>query len=180
MKVLIIEDNRFKFEDAKDVLKCHGITEYVYFDNCEEALDFVYEPDNIKDIDFIILDLNFYMSRDIIGGKPRMPTPNAGGKFIWQMLQNEFTIPIIVFSSEDDYMNVVNDYLFISFSEYARAFDKSPLPMPFSQIKQHYAEEMEAVRQKLLDLTFVVGHAHQELELDYFITLFLNSVNSKE
>ena len=53
MKALIIEDNRFKFQDAIEVLKRHDITEYVHFDNCEEALDFVYEPDNIKNIDLV-------------------------------------------------------------------------------------------------------------------------------
>ena len=179
MKVLILEDNRFKFEDAKDVLKRHGITEYVHFDNCEEALDFVYEPDNIKNIDLIILDLNFYMSRGIIGGGHRMPTPNAGGKFIWQMLQNEITTPIIVYSSENDYMDVVNSYLFVGFSEYARAFEKGPLQPSYSQLKHQYEEEMLERRKKLLDLTFILGHAHEDLQLDFFVTQFLQSVKSE-
>ncbi len=180
MKALIIEDNRFKFQDAIEVLKRHDITEYVHFDNCEEALDFVYEPDNIKNIDLIILDLNFYMSRELIGGRCRMPTPDAGGKFIWQMLQNEITTPIIVFSSEDDYMNVVNHYLFVSFSEYARTYEKGPLPMTYSQIQRQYDEDIAERRQKLLDLTFIVGHAHEELELDFFIRQFLQSVNPED
>ncbi len=179
MRVLIIEDNRFKFQDAIDVLKRHDITKYVHFDNCEQALDFVYNSENIKNIDFIILDLNFYMSRNL-GGAYRMPTPNAGGKFIWQMLQNEITIPTIVFSSEDDYMNVVNSYLFVNFSEYARAFETGPLPMTYSQIKNQYEEERTARRKKLLDLTFIIGHAHEELQLDFFIKEFLRSAQSKD
>lgn len=180
MKALIIEDNRFKFQDAIEVLKRHGITEYVHFDNCDEALDFIYEPDNIENIDLIILDLNFFMSRGLIGERCRMPTPDAGGRFIWQMLQNEMTTPVIVYSSEEDYMNVVHNYLFVSLSEYARGYENGPLPMTYSQIQRQYDEDIAERRKKLLDLTFIVGHAHEELELDFFIKEFLRSVQSED
>ena len=77
-------------------------------------------------------------------------------------------------------MNVVNHYLFVSFSEYARTYEKGPLPMTYSQIQRQYDEDIAERRQKLLDLTFIVGHAHEELELDFFIRQFLQSVNPED
>lgn len=89
MKVLIIEDSRFKLEDAINVLKRHDITDYVHFTNCAEALDFAIHEKHIDDFDFVILDLNFYMNRPI-KGQWNPATPYAGAKFLWQMLENEF------------------------------------------------------------------------------------------
>ncbi len=179
MKVLIIEDSRFKFEDALDVLKCHNITDYVHFDNCAEALDFAIHGGHIKEFDFVILDLNFFMNRRL-KGEWASPTPFAGAKFLWQMLENELKVPVIVYSGEEDYMAILNQYLFPSLHEYADPYGDGPLVVSYSQIKSQYEEDMAIRRKKLLELDFILGHAHSDLELDYFITLFLNSVNSEE
>lgn len=179
MKVLIIEDSRYKLEDAIVVLKRHSITDYVHFESCAEALDFAIHGNHIKNFDFVILDLNFYMHRRL-KGEWNPTTPFAGAKFLWQMLENELKTPVIVYSGEDNYMDALNSYLFPSFHEYADPHGKGPQVISYNQQKQQYEEDMESRRKKLLDLDFILGHAHSDLELDYFVTLFLNSVNSEE
>lgn len=175
MKVLIVEDSRYKLEDAVDVLKKHGITDYVHLVSCHEAIDFAIYGDGRENLDLIILDLNFYMARQIIGGRSELPTPNAGAKFLWQMLENELEIPVIVFSSEEDYMNVFKEYpIASSFSEYAKKFENGPLLMTYHEIKDRYESEKRHFREKLLDLTFIVGHAHNNMELDALVTQFLD------
>lgn len=179
MKVLIIEDSRFKLEDAIDVLKRHNITDYVHFESCAEALDFAIHGNHIKDFDFVILDLNFYMNRRL-RGEWNPTTPFAGAKFLWQMLENDFKTPVIVYSGEDNYMDALNSYLFPSFHEYADPYGNGPQVASYSQQKQQYEEDMKNRSKKLLDLDFILGHAHSDCELDVFVTQFLNSVNSEE
>lgn len=76
-------------------------------------------------------------------------------------------------------MNVLNSYLFPSLYEYADPYGKGPLVISYSQVKSQYEEEMANRRNKLLELNFILGHAHNDNELDIFVTQFLDSVNSE-
>jgi hypothetical protein len=181
MKVLIIEDIRYKLEAAVDVLRKHNIYDYVHFTSCHEAIDFAIYGEGRENLDLIILDLNFYMARQLIGGHPEMPTPDAAAKFLWQMLEDELGTPVIVFSSEEDYRNVFKEYpIPSSFSEYAKKFENGPLFMTYHEMKDLYEDEKQHFCEKISDLTFIVGHAHNKIELDIFITQFLDWLNSED
>lgn len=181
MNILILEDNEYKLENAIDVLGKHGISNYKHFDNCNEAIDFVIWEKHIKDFDLIILDLNFYMSRKLIGDFRDYPTQYAGAKFLWQMLENSLSTPVLIYSSEKDYMAIFKEYpLPSSFEEYAKSFENHPLVFSYRQIQERYESEKEAVKKKFLKLDFIIGHAHSECELDFFINQFLDSINAED
>lgn len=180
MNVLILEDNEYKLENAVDVLYKHGIDNYKHFDNCNEAIDFVIWEKHIKNFDLIVLDLNFYMSRKLIGDYQGLPTQNAGAKFLWQMLENNLSTPVIIYSSEEDYMTIFKEYpVPSSFEEYAKSFENHPLVFSYRQIQERYESEKNEVSKKLLALDFIIGHAHNEFELSSFIKKFLDSTNAE-
>ncbi len=178
LKALIIEDRDSKLEEALSVLNAHGISDYVHFNNFQEAFKFI-RRGNIEEIDLIILDLFFYDCRPMIGER-NLPSNKAGAKFLYQMLKQKLKKPLIVFSDEEDYMNNLNAYMFPKLSEYAAGFKNSIRPMSLYEIENRHNSDMEKNRELLLDLDFVVGHAHNVAELDTCLGFALDWITAED
>ncbi len=182
MNVLILEDNKYKLENAIEVLGKHGIYDYKHFDNCVEPISSILFEKRIKEFQLIILDLNFYLLSKRKRTWRDLPTTDAGAMFLWELLEKKAKTPVIVYSSEKDYMSIFKDYpLPSSFLAYYHNFEESnPLGLSTRQTKEQYEYEKKKIEKKLLNLNFIIGHAHNEYELDFFINQFLDSINAEE
>lgn len=178
LKVLIIEDRDSKLKEALSILEAKGISDYVHFNNFQESFQFI-RRGNIAEISLIILDLFFYDHRPIIGERS-VPSSNAGAKFLYRMLKQKLKKPLIVFSGEEDYMNNLNGYMFPKLSDYANSFKNSLHPMSSYQIENRYNSDMAANKELLLDLDFVVGHAHDAAELNTCLGFALDWINAED
>lgn len=132
---------------------------------------------HITEYKLIILDLCFFQYPPLIGEDiyNNMPTTESGAKVIYHLLKNGYEIPVIVFSSEKDYMEPLKKFMFPKFLEYAKQFDNSPLFVRDNEIYRAYHEEIEENKELLSKLTFIIGHAHKEAELDSLLNDFLSN-----
>lgn len=182
MKVLIIEDNDYKLEDAIQTLQALGITDYVHVNNYYEAINMCFRKQRISEFDFIILDIQFYECRPLIGGRD-LPDQHAGYKFLYQLASKKSHIPVFVFSSVEDYLKEYKDFLFPSFAEYSKHFGKNTESFIFTRVSSLSSKYEEYKRQNehiLEQTTFVIGHAHNKYELKPLIKTYLDSNNQKE
>ena len=176
MKVLIIEDNNYKLDEAIRIINTHGISEYVHVNNYMEAYSLL-RKDDIDQFDFIILDIQFYESRPLLDSRA-MPHQCAGYKFLLRLTSNDKSIPVFIFSSIENFEEGYKEFLFPSFSEYSKKYTSSPIYFRESYYTRRYHEEMkenEVVLEKTLE--FVRGHAHNQYELEILITKYLDSNN---
>ncbi len=176
MKVLIIEDNNYKLDDAIRIIKDHEITEYIHINNYMEAYSLLRKSD-ISQFDFIILDIQFYETRPLQGSSI-LPNQYAGYKFLLRLASMDVSIPVFIFSSVDSFYEGYKEFLFPSFSEYSKKFISSPVYFRESYYTRRYHEEMkenEEIQRKTLE--FVRGHAHNQYELETLINQYLNSNN---
>ena len=70
MKVLIIEDNDYKLDDAIRTINAHEITEYVHVNNYMEAYSLL-RKGVIDEFDFIILDIQFFETRPLLDSRAK-------------------------------------------------------------------------------------------------------------
>lgn len=177
MKVLIIEDNDYKLEDAVRTLKEFGIEEYIHVNNFIEAYRMCFRQNILDEIDFIILDIQFYECRPLLGGRD-LPDQHAGYKFLRQLAYQKMTIPVFVFSSVTDYASEYRDFLMPTFTEYMRHF-QSPnfLFTRASSYSEKYDAEMKENEELLNRTNFVIGHAHNRYELQSLLKTYLDSNN---
>lgn len=179
MKVLIIEDNNYKLDDAIRTLKEFGIEEYVHVNNFMEAYNLCFRKKLLDEIDFVILDIQFYELRPLIGGRD-LPDQHAGYKFLRQLAFQKITIPVFIFSSVQDYASEYRDFLFPSFSEYVNQFKSSDfLFVRASSYSEKYHAEMKKNEELLSNTNFVIGQAHNKYELHTLIKTYLDSNNQK-
>lgn len=179
VKVLIIEDNNYKLEDAIQTLKNYGITDYVHVNNYIEAVHICFRQKRLSEFDFIILDIQFYECR-VLQGDRALPDQNAGYKFLVRLAETKSTTPVFVFSSVTDYLQEYNAYLLPSLSEYSRHFGSGPNSLLYaraSTLSMRYDEHIKKNKQIIEDTTFVIGHAHNKYELNDLIRTHLNSNN---
>lgn len=173
-KVLLVEDNEYKKEDAIRILTKYGLTDIVHFNNFFQVYKLICNK-HIIEYDLLILDLCFFPNMPIIGDVDNMPTTESGAKVLYHLLKNGYEIPVIVFSSEKDYMDPLNKFMFPKFLEYAKQFDNSPLFVRDNEIYRAYHEEIEENKELLSKLTFIIGHAHNEIELKSILNKFLST-----
>lgn len=179
MKVLIIEDNDYKLEDAIQTLRELGITDYVHINNYYEAINLCFRKQRLSEFDFIILDIQFYEYRPLRGGRD-LPDQHAGYKFLYQLASKESKVPVFIFSSVSDYLQEYQDFLFPSLSEYSRHFGSNSQSFLFaraSTLSMQYEKHKRENEQILEKTTFVIGHAHNRYELKPLIETYLNSNN---
>lgn len=177
MKVLIIEDNDYKLDNAIRVIGKHEITEYVHVNNYMEACNLL-RKGLLDEIDFIILDIQFYETRPLLDSRGAMPDQHAGYKFLLRLASADKTIPVFLFSSIDSFEEGYKEFLFPPFSEYRIKFVSSPIFYRESYYSNRYKEEMKAneeIQKKTLG--FVRGHAHNQYELETLIRQYLDSNN---
>lgn len=176
MKVLIIEDNDYKLEDAIRILGKHEITEYVHVNNYMEAYS-LFRKGLMDEFDFIILDIQFYETRPLLDSRA-MPDQYAGYKFLFKLASESKTIPVFIFSSVASFEDGYKEFLFPPFSEYRRKFSSSIIFYRESYYTNRYQEEMktnEDIQKKTLG--FVQGHARSDYELAKLIKQYLDSNN---
>lgn len=176
MKVLIIEDNDYKLDDAIRTISTHEITEYVHINNYMEAYNLL-RKGQLNEFDFIILDIQFYEARPLLDSRA-MPDQYAGYKFLLRLASEDKTIPVFIFSSVDSFEEGYKEFLFPPFSEYRKKFISSHIFYRESYYTGRYKEEMKAneeIQKKTLG--FVLGHAHNKYELENLIKEYLNSNN---
>ena len=176
MKVLIIEDNNYKLDDAIRIINDHEITEYVHINNYMEAYSLLRKGD-ISQFDFIILDIQFYETRPLHDSRA-MPHQHAGYKFLLRLASMDIAIPVFIFSSVDSFKEGYKEFLFPPFSEYSKKYTSSPVYFRESYYTRRYHEEMkenEEIQAKTLE--FVRGHAHNQYELEDLIKQYLDSNN---
>lgn len=179
VKVLILEDNNYKLEDAIRTLQENGITDYVHVNNYLEAVDICFRKKRLSEFNFIILDIQFYEYRPLIGSR-MLPDQHAGYKFLYKLASAKSSIPVLIFSSVSDYFKEYNDFLFPSLSEYSKSFTKDSQSFIYaraSTISAKYEEMTKENKHILENSTFVIGHAHNSYELKTLITAYLDSNN---
>lgn len=176
MKVLIIEDNDYKLDDAIRTINAHEITEYVHVNNYMEAYSLL-RKGVIDEFDFIILDIQFFETRPLLDSRA-MPDQYAGYKFLLRLVSESKSIPVFVFSSVDSFEEGYKEFLFPPFSEYRKKFVSSHIFYRESYYTGKYQEEMKANEEiKKKTLGFVLGHAHNQYELANLIKQYLDSNN---
>ena len=177
MKVLIIEDNDYKLDNAVRILKDFGIENYIHVNNFIEAYRLCFRQNILDEIDFIILDIQFYECRPLIGGRA-LPDQQAGYKFLRQLAYLSMTIPVFVFSSVEDYMSEYREFLLPTFTKYVKQFKSSDfLFTRMSTYSEKYETEMKVNEELLNRSNFVIGHAHNEYELQTLLKTYLDSNN---
>lgn len=177
MKVLIIEDNDYKLDNAIRTLKDFGIEEYVHVNNFMEAYRMCFRQKLLDEIDFIILDIQFFEFRPLIGGRD-LPDQHAGYKFLRQLAYQKMTTPVFVFSSVSNYTAEYREFLLPPFSEYINQFKSSDfLFTRTSSYSEKYYAEMKANEELLKQTNFVIGQAHNVYELQTLIRTYLDSNN---
>lgn len=175
LKVLLIEDNKYKYEDAMRILKKHRITDIIHVDNFYQVYKSICDKQIIQ-YELIILDLCFFPRPPLIGYDiNNIPTTESGAKVLYHLLKNSYKIPVIIFSSEEDYMTPLNRFMFPRLEEYCKEFNNSSLYLRANEISKLYDDEMVENKKLLLELNFIIGHAHNELELEFFLCNFLNA-----
>lgn len=179
VKVLIIEDNDYKLEDAIQTLMALGITDYVHVNNYIEAVHICFRQKRLSEFDFIILDIQFYEYR-VLKGDRSLPDQNAGYKFLFKLAEAKATTPVFVFSSVSDYQKGYSDYLLPSLLEYSKTFNRGGIDFLYtraSTISIKYDEYIRKNKEIIERTTFVIGHAHNRYELKPLIEAHLNSNN---
>lgn len=180
MKVLIIEDNDYKLDNAVQTLKEFGIEEYIHINNFDEASYMCFRKKLIDELDFIILDIQFYSHR-LLAGSRELPDTQAGYKFLKLLACGEKTVPVFVFSSVADYEAEYREFLFPPFSEYQKQFKSYNFnfsAFSFSpSISEVYTKQLAVNEQIFQQTTFVVGQAHDKYELESLIKNHLDSNN---
>ena len=179
MKVLIIEDNDYKLEDAIRILRENGINDYVHVNNYIEAIDICFRKKRLSEFDFIILDIQFYEYR-YFPGSHQLPDQHAGYKFLYQLASRKCSIPVFVFSSVTDYKSEYTNFLLPTFSEYSKNYKQGSPSFVYvrsSTIAEKYEAEKTKNKQILEDTSFVVGQAHNQYELTHLIKTYMDSNN---
>lgn len=180
MNVLIIEDNETKLNTAKQVLQEFGITDVTHVNNLSEALYLCFRRkyEEIIEFDLIILDLCFYKYRPSKNAPYRDLSMDSGYRFLSYMIDRNQKKDVIIFSSEDNYLEGLKDFLFTSYEDYMRRFDNRPF-VSYSETQSMYEKHIQEQKQKLDSIDFVLGHAHNEYELSSQLKKWLESRNNQ-
>ncbi len=174
MKVLIIENDFDKLDSAIRIVKKHfKSAKIVHINNYNEALKSCYSKKDIDKFDLIIFSMKFCRANP--NGNPD-PTkhPLAGSMFLSHLAQRKSKTPVIIFSDETNYLDIYKAYLFPAFETFCYNCDSYPLFVEGSMVGKLY-DEATTLSQEIFDASnFVIGHAHTQNELDFFILKLRN------
>ena len=175
VKVLIIEDNKYKLEDAIQVLQKNGITDYVHVNNYLDAVNVCFRKQRLSEFDFIILDIQFFEYRPL---DRTLPDQYAGYRFLYKLAAAQSSTPVLVFSSVEDYLKEYKDFLFPSYAEYSKSYMRNSFIFSVASTIHTKYEEDKKRNQQILEYTnFVIGHAHNKHELHNLLKNYLGSNN---
>lgn len=166
MKVLIIEDNETKLNTAKQILqKDFGITDIIHVNNLSNALYLCFRGQKkIDEFDLIILDLCFYKYKPSQINPYKDLSSDSGYRFLSYMVDRATKKDVIIFSSEENYLDGLKKLLFPSYNDFM--MNKKSYFMSYSEEKKLYEKYIENQQKKLEEICFIVcGHAHNEYEL---------------
>lgn len=169
MKVLIIENDANKLDNAiRIVKKSFKSAKIVHINNFNDAYKACYKKSDIDEFDLIILDMVFCRAKPYEGTDP-VKHRWAGSMFLSHLAKRKSTIPVIIYSTEANYLEKYKEYLFPAFQTFCYNYDSYPLFVEDSTVGKLY-NEATAVAQELLEASdFVIGHAHTHTELGNII-----------
>lgn len=171
MKALILEDSFQKLSTASRILHEYSM-EYVHFDNTDAPYQMYLVNGSLADFDLVILDLFFYKRVPLIG-ETRLPSSTAGFYFLLKMAEYEYSVPVIIYSSEDSYLSGLENFFLPTLEEYSKSFEKAPLPSRCYNVEERYKNEIEN-KKKFLEFAknLILGHAHDAFELKRLVSEF--------
>ena len=174
MKALILEDNDQKLENATRVLQKFSI-DHVHFNNWSIPYEMFIVKEGLKRFDLVVLDLFFYDDPPLLG-EYCLPSTTAGFSFLLEMAEYECNVPIIIYSSEDDYLPGLEKFFLPTLDEFSKLFKNGPLPYSYYQVEKRYKDEIDRHR-KFLEFAkgLILGHAHNEIELKHLVSEFVTS-----
>lgn len=172
MKALIIEDDNFKLETATRVLESYDIT-YTNLNNYSKAMQLVSDG-QLKNFDFIILDLTFYQYRP---SRITLMTPKEGigYNFLYHMIGYGTKNNVIIFSSDANYQDGWNNFLFPTFKDFFDRFNDAPCFPSLDDLEKQYEDLKKQNAEIANQLDFVIGHAHNEFELSDLVKNFIEA-----
>lgn len=174
MKALILEDNNQKLENATRVLQKFSI-DHVHFNNWSIPYEMFIVRDKLKEFDLIVLDLFFYDDPPLLG-EYCLPSSNAGFSFLLEMAEYECNVPVIIYSSEDDYLPGLEKFFLPTLDEFSKLFKSGPLPYSYYQVEKRYKDEINRHKEFLtFAKELVLGHVHNEIELKHLVSEFVSS-----
>ena len=174
MKALILEDSNQKLENATRVLQKFSI-DHVHFNNWSIPYEMFIVRDKLKEFDLIILDLFFYDDPPLLG-ESRLPSSTAGFYFLLKMAEYECNVPVIIYSSEDDYLPGLEKFFLPTLDEFSKLFKSGPLPYSYYQVEKRYKDEINRHKEFLtFAKKLVLGHVHNEIELKHLVSEFVSS-----
>ena len=174
MKALILEDNDQKLENATRVLQKFSI-DHVHFNNWSIPYEMFIVKEGLKRFDLVVLDLFFYDDPPLLG-EYCLPSTTAGFSFLLEMAEYECNVPVIIYSSEDDYLPGLEKFFLPTLDEFSKLFKNGPLPYSYYQVEKRYKDEIDRHR-KFLEFAkgLILGHAHNEIELKHLVSEFVTS-----
>ena len=174
MKALILEDNVQKLANATRVLQKFSI-DHVHFNNCCIPYEMFIVKEGLKGFDLVVLDLFFYKQPPLLG-ESRLPSSTAGFYFLLKMAEYECNVPVIIHSSEDDYLPGLEKFFLPTIEEFSKLFKNAPLPYTYYHVEERYKDEIDRHR-KFLEFAkgLILGHAHNEIELEHLVSEFVTS-----
>ena len=169
MKVLIIESCSDKLENAIRIVKtvCESAN-VVHIDNFNDALKVCYKKSDIDEFNLIILDIAFCRVKPYEGTDP-IKHRFAGSMFLAHLAGKKSTVPVIIYSSETDYLEIYREYLFPAFETFCYNYDSHPIFVEGSTVGRLY-EEATAKAQELFNASnFIISQAYSSDELKFIL-----------
>ena len=169
MKVLIIGNDSNRLDITISIVKSFfKSAKIVHIDNFNEAYKVCYRKKDINKFNLIILDMEFCRAKPYKGTNPTKHKW-TGCMFLSHLAERECNIPVIVYSSEDDYMERYKTYLFPSFEKFCDHYDSHPISIEGSDVGKLYDEVISVATKILENSHFIIGGVRTTQELKNII-----------
>lgn len=169
MKVLIIENDANKLDNAiRIVKKRFKSAKIVHVNNYNDAITVCSTKKDIEEFNLIVLDMAFCRAKPLAEVNPILH-PQAGSMFLSHLATRNSHTPVIIYSYENDYLEKYKTFLCPSFETICYNYDSYPLFVEGSQVAKLHAE-ITSVGEELLNASnFIIGHAHNQAELEQIL-----------
>ena len=166
MKVLIIDSDANRVDNTIRIVKRRfKSVKIVHINNYNDAIKTCSTTRDIDEFDLIILDMAFCRARPYKGVEPILH-PQTGSMFLAHLAKRISCTPVIIYSSEKDYLKTYKQFLFPAFETICYNYDSYPLVVEGSEVGKLY-DEITAEGEELLRASnFVIGHAHNHAEFE--------------
>ena len=180
MKVLIIENDANELDNAiRIVKKFFKSAKIVHINNYNDAIKVCSTKKQNEEFKLIVLDMAFCRAKPLEGVDPVLH-PKTGSMFLAHLAENKSCTPVIIYSYEKDYLEKYKAFLFTSFETICYNNDSYPLFVEGSEVGRLY-DEITSIGEKLLNASnFIIGHAHNQTELEQILRTHWNIMKKAE